>query len=149
MIIGGLAERFALLATGIFFGAALYVTTVEHPARIEAGTDAALRQFRPSARRAARLQGSAAVIGSLSSLAAWLLGSSSSWAFAAAILFLAIPITFLSIFPINKQLLDPNLQPTDEAVSRLLTEWGRLHSARTIVGLLAFTIQIGASKGGQ
>ena len=70
-------------------------------------------------------------------------------AIAAAILFLAIPITFLSIYPINKQLLAPHLQPTDPAARQLLTKWGRLHSLRTMAGLIAFTTQIGATKGGQ
>jgi hypothetical protein len=42
------AELVALLATGLFAGAAVYVTFVEHPARVEGGAALALAQFRPS-----------------------------------------------------------------------------------------------------
>jgi len=38
----------ATLAAGLFAGAALYVTAVEHPARVSCGTEVALREFGPS-----------------------------------------------------------------------------------------------------
>jgi len=53
----------AVLCTGIFAGAAAYVTLVEHPARIEGGAAFALAQFGPSYRRAAVMQASLAVVG--------------------------------------------------------------------------------------
>jgi hypothetical protein len=49
------AELVALLATGLFAGAAVYVTFVEHPARVEGGAALALAQFRSSYRRGAPL----------------------------------------------------------------------------------------------
>ena len=62
MPLGTVAESLALTSTAVFFGAALYISLVEHPARLEAGVDVALRQFPHSYRRAARLQASLAVI---------------------------------------------------------------------------------------
>src|ERR1700678_2062976 len=38
----------ALLSSGLFAGAAFYITTVEHPARMSAGAAPALQEFRPS-----------------------------------------------------------------------------------------------------
>jgi hypothetical protein len=140
-----LAQRLALLSTGTFFGGALYSSWVEHPARLEAGMDAALRQFMPSFRRAARLQASTAVMGTLSALAAWLLGADSSWALSAAVLVLVIPISLVAVLPIHKQL--QPLPPTDPRAKELLEKWGRLHFLRTIAGLLAFTMQIAAGGG--
>ena len=52
----------ALLSSGLFAGAALYITAVEHPARISQGALIALQEFRPSYKRAAPLQASLAVI---------------------------------------------------------------------------------------
>jgi len=53
-----LLELIATLCTGLFTGAAIYVNLVEHPARLEPGTAAAITPFvhrstslRPRARR--------------------------------------------------------------------------------------------------
>jgi len=135
----GLARYWDLLRSSLVRHA------VEHPARLEAGMDVALRETRPSCRRASRLQASAAVIGTLASLGAWLLGSDSSWALSAAVLFLVLPHTLLIILPTNKKLLDPQLQP-DEGARELLVQWGRWHSFRTLAGFLAFSMQVTASN---
>jgi Domain of unknown function (DUF1772) len=136
------AESLAMTSTALFFGAAVYISLVEHPARLEAGVDVALRQFPHSYRRAARLQASLAVIGSLAGVAAWLLGSSAWWAVAAVLLFAVVPLTLLVIFPTNKRLHDPGLQATDPAALSLLMHWGTLHWLRTGLSLLAFGVQV-------
>ncbi len=41
----------ATLVAGVFFGAAAYVSLVEHPARVSCGAAVALQQFGPSYRR--------------------------------------------------------------------------------------------------
>jgi hypothetical protein len=41
----------ALLSSGLFAGAALYVTAVEHPARMALGASIALQGFGPSYKR--------------------------------------------------------------------------------------------------
>jgi hypothetical protein len=41
------------VAAGLFAGAAVYVTAVEHPARVECGQVLAIKEFGPSYRRAA------------------------------------------------------------------------------------------------
>ncbi len=64
-------ELIALLCTGLFAGAAVYVTLVEHPARLECGPAVALAEFRPSYRRAAAMQASLAAIGLLAAVGAW------------------------------------------------------------------------------
>lgn len=62
-------ELIATVCAGLFAGAAIYINLVEHPARLEGGTAAALAQWRPSYRRATIMQASLAVVGSVS---AWL-----------------------------------------------------------------------------
>jgi hypothetical protein len=59
----GLLDLVALLTAGIFAGAALYVSLVEHPARIECGAALALAEFRPSYRRGAVMQATLAAVG--------------------------------------------------------------------------------------
>ena len=85
------ARSLAMTSTALFFGAALYISRRRSTAWLEAGVDVALRQFPHSYRRAARLQASLAVIGSLAGVAAWLLGSSAWWAVSALLLFAVVP----------------------------------------------------------
>jgi hypothetical protein len=59
-------EATKLVATfccGVFFGAALYISLVQHPAGLETGADFATRFFPPMYRRAAILQASLALVG--------------------------------------------------------------------------------------
>ena len=44
------------LAAGLFAGAAVYISAVEHPARLSCGTALALSEFAPSYRRATIMQ---------------------------------------------------------------------------------------------
>ena len=60
-----LAQVTALLCSGLFSGAALYINLVEHPARRALPEAQAKTQFRPSYRRAARLQAPLALSGLL------------------------------------------------------------------------------------
>jgi hypothetical protein len=142
MPLDAVAESLAMTSTAVFFGAALYISLVEHPARLEAGVDVALRQFPHSYRRAARLQASLAVIGSLAGVAAWILGASAWWAVSAVLLFAVVPLTLVVIFPTNKRLHDPDLEATDPAALGLLLRWGTLHWLRTVLSFLAFGVQI-------
>lgn len=65
-------ELIAMVSAGLFAGAAMYITFVEHPARLECGTELAVTEFVPSYRRATIMQASLAALGFLASVAAWL-----------------------------------------------------------------------------
>lgn len=67
-------ELIATVCAGLFAGAAVYIHLVEHPARLECGTAAALNQWRPSYRRATVMQAALAVVGLLAALGAWAQG---------------------------------------------------------------------------
>src|SRR5580765_7159876 len=58
-----LFELIATLCAGLFAGAAIYITLVEHPARLECGTELAATEFGPSYRRATLMQASLAAVG--------------------------------------------------------------------------------------
>ncbi len=51
-IVCAFAERIATLSSGLFTGASVYINLVEHPARMQAGTQVALAEFAPSYHRA-------------------------------------------------------------------------------------------------
>src|SRR5918999_1837764 len=61
----------ALVATvcaGLFAGAAIYITLVEHPARLSCGTALAVREFGPSYLRATLMQAPLAFFGTFPAL---------------------------------------------------------------------------------
>jgi hypothetical protein len=131
----------ALVATasaGLFAGAAIYVSAVEHPARLSCGTALALREFAPSYRRGAVMQAALAVVGLLASIAAWWQADRVAFLIGGLLLGSVVPFTLVVIFPTNHRLLAPDLDP-DSAESRALLErWGTLHAVRSVLGTLAF-----------
>jgi uncharacterized membrane protein len=137
-----LLEMLATLAAGLFAGAAIYINLVEHPARMECGTDLAVTEFAPSYRRAALMQGVLGAVGFLVAAAAWLTGSSVWWLIGGIILGAVIPFTLVVIFPTNKRLLDSSLDKGSELASELLTRWGRLHAVRSALSLISFLLFI-------
>ncbi len=130
----------ALLGTGLFAGAALYISLVEHPARMACGAAVALAEFRPSYRRAAMLQASLAAIGCLAAIGAWAQGRSALALVAGVLIGAVIPFTLTVVRPTNTRLLDPALSAESPDASALLTRWARLHAVRTVASVLAFAL---------
>src|ERR671916_316814 len=105
-----LFEFIAVLASGLFTGAAVYINLVEHPARMSCGTALAVTEFAPSYRRATIMQVLLAVVSFAGALVAWLKGSGSPWLVGGVLIFLVIPFTAIAILPTNKRLLNPSLK---------------------------------------
>ena len=136
----GLAAAAATVSGTAFTAWALYVTLVEHPARLDSGARSGRAQFQPSYRRAAPWQASFAVISLLAGGAAAALTGRWPWLLGALAIGAAIPLTLVVIRPINQRLLS-TASLTDAEVLVLMQRWGRLHAIRTVlgaVGLLAF-----------
>ncbi len=132
-----LAERIATLASGLFTGAAIYINLVEHPARMQAGTQLALTELAPSYHRATVTQVSLAAVGFLSALRAWKSSADARWLLRGGLLVAVIPFTAVVILPTNKRLLDPAAASDPERAAALLTRWGWLHAVRSVLSLVA------------
>jgi len=130
----------ATLCAGLFAGAAIYISAVEHPARLSCGPELALREFAPSYHRATVMQATLAIAGCVTGVSsAWTQGD--AWLVLAALLLgSVVPFTLLVILPTNNQLLDPTLKPVSPQATALLVRWGRLHLARTLLGSIAFML---------
>lgn len=133
-------ELVALLCTGLFAGAAIYITLVEHPARLECGTALAVTEFGPSYRRAAVMQATLAAVGCLAAVVAWVQGRGLPVLIAGILLGTVIPMTLIVILPTNKRLLDPTLDRGSAEAAALLTRWGNLHAVRSAASLAAFVL---------
>jgi uncharacterized membrane protein len=135
-----LSESLAILCSGLFAGAALYISFVEHPARMQCGTVLALTQFAPSYKRATIMQASLAAVGTLAAIAAWLQGAPATWLIGGLLLGAAIPFTLIVILPTNKRLLDPSLDKDSRFAAQLLQRWATLHAVRTALSLASLLV---------
>jgi hypothetical protein len=113
-------ELFAVLACTLFTGAAVYITAVEHPARLSCGTQIAFTQWAPSYRRATVMQASLAIVSGLLGLVRAAFGGGWLWVWAAVLILLVIPFTLVVIRPTNNQLLDPHRDPGSDETRQLV-----------------------------
>ena len=135
-----IAEFVAVLSCSLFAGAAVYVSLVEHPARMECGVEIAVAEFSPSYRRGTIMQVTLAAVCLLSSIAAWLAGATFWWLVAGVLQVLVIPFTLIVILPTNKLLLSPALDRRPAQTVRLLYRWGALHAVRSVLSALALLL---------
>ncbi|KAI8587906.1 hypothetical protein BDZ88DRAFT_214498 [Geranomyces variabilis] len=137
----------AILSTGLFAGAALYITSVEHPARLRMSAESAQRQFQLSYPRAAPIQAALAVIGGVSSLALGRIHPLQATRFytAGGAMLSIVAFTLGAILPTNKKLLAGSSTASSgggDNVWKLLTTWGWMHSLRTAASLLALGLLV-------
>src|SRR5260370_38751508 len=125
-----IAEFVTVLSCSLFAGAAVYITFIEHPARMQCGVEIAATEFAPSYRRATVMQATCAAFGLLSSIAAWLAGATLWWLVAGVLLGSVIPFTLIVILPTNKRLLSSKLDPRSTGAGRPLARSRSLHAGR-------------------
>ena len=135
----------AIMCSALFAGAALYISIVEHPARMSAGISVALQEFRPSYRRAAVFQIIMAVVACVCSFALSLFTSQWIWFLGGGMTGLMLPFTLIFMMPINRILLDAASSLKESDAQNLLDRWGRLHLIRTIAGMVGFAILLAYS----
>ena len=130
----------ATYACSIFSGAALYVSLVEHPARMSCGVVLAITEWVPSYKRAAIMQASLAILGSVFAFLAWNFGANILWLIGGFIFILVVPYTLIVMMPTNKGLLSPDLDKSAESTYQLLKKWNRLHLVRVLLSSIALII---------
>jgi uncharacterized membrane protein len=141
------AGLIAVLACTWFAGAAVYVTAVEHPARLSCGTEIAVTQWAPSYKRGALMQAPLALIAGILGIARGVLGDDGAvWLVAGGLILAVVPFTLAVIRPTNDRLLDPRRDRRSEETLQLLTSWGHLHSVRTVVSVVASVLFVWAAS---
>lgn len=139
----------ATAACGLFAGAALYANVVDVPAMYEVGLQQFTQFHAKFIPRAAKLQGSLAVVGSIAAATKGAVGSHSGkesklWLASAGLLFAVLPLTFWKIFPVNKEIADAAAKG-EVADKEKFETWNKLHAVRTGLAITALTVMVFAS----
>ena len=130
-----LKALFALVAAALFAGAALYISLVEHPARMKLDDRSALAQWKPSYAAATPLQAGLALLSLLLGVWAWWKAGDDGLLIGGLLMGAVILFTLTVIFPTNRLLLAADSGDADSRVRSLLERWGRLHLVRVILSL--------------
>ena len=138
-------EVVAILACTLFTGAAVYITAVEHPARLSCGVETAVAEWAPSYKRATVMQVPLALIAGLFGILRGTQGGGPLWLWASVLILTVIPFTLLVIRPTNNRLLDPHRDRRSDETHRLLKVWGRLHAVRGGLSIAASVLFVWAA----
>jgi hypothetical protein len=124
----------ALVFATLFAGAALYISLIEHPARLGLADGPLLAQWQPSYKRALPIQSGLAVAGGAAGLIAGYFAADWRW-FAGSVLLLANwPFTLFVIMPVNKRLMGMSEREAGPGSRAMLVQWGKLHNVRSALG---------------
>jgi len=138
----------AVLCCTLFAGAAIYISLVEHPARMGCDTKTAATVWAPSYKRATVMQAPLAALSFLFGVGAWLFGGGILWLMGAVLIGLGIPFTFIGVMPTNHQLLAPGRDLSSTETRSLLDKWGRLHAVRSALSFLGAIVYLVSLFGG-
>ena len=135
-----MVEVVAVLACTLFTGASVYISLVEHPARMSCSTEVAATQWAPSYKRATVMQVTLALIAAVAGGVRWWQGSGTTWLVGALLILSVIPYTAIVVLPTNNKLLAPNRDLGSTETRKLLEQWGRLHAVRSVVSFAASVV---------
>jgi hypothetical protein len=132
-----LAGQLALISAAVFAGAALYISMVEHPARLGLDHRSLLMEWKPAYKRGTAMQAPLAIGGFVLGLAAWWQSGHLAWAVGALLMIANWPVTFFAIMPTNNKLMGIEPAMAGPESRAMIETWGSLHRIRTALGLAA------------
>ena len=131
-----------ILIMGAQFGIALTATTVVHPILMKAKKTTAIEVFKPFFDKTHVLVLIMSIAVSLLALAVSFFTGNWWWFGVSAIMHLNGPYTIFFMMPLNRRLMDENVDPFSEQTSSDIKEWGTLHAVRTLMNGSVFVALI-------
>ena len=130
----------ALVSATLFTGAAVYITLVEHPARLRLDDASLLAQWQPSYKAALPIQAGLAVLGGVIGLIVWYRWGDWQWLAGGLVLLANWPFTMFAIMPTNKRLLAVRKEEATAETRAMLLRWGALHNVRSALGTMSMLL---------
>ena len=139
----------ALLAAGLFAGAAVYISFAEHPARLQLDDAPLLKAWKPAYHRGLLMQAPLALIGFVLGAAAWWMDPARDPLFLAGALAMLAnwPWTQFAMMAGNNRLKATPIEQAGPETRAGLLRWGRLHAVRSGLGALACVLFVAALCG--
>jgi hypothetical protein len=132
-----LAAQLALLAAGIFTGAAFYINFAEQPARLMLEDRALLEEWKAAYRRGFLLQAPLALLGCVLGILAWHGLGRVEFLIGAVLMIANWPWTLLAMLRTNKKLMASPAEEAGRDSRAMIVKWNVLHMVRTVLGCLA------------
>ncbi|OQR84325.1 hypothetical protein THRCLA_23088 [Thraustotheca clavata] len=133
----------AVGSCGMYTGAALYISIVQHPSLLcVQDHEIQGRFFADMYRRATRFMAPLSVISSVSALSIWFFDKSEKlWLISGLLMASLLPYTTLAMLRLNLELCSvrsPARRSSSLLYSKLI-QWGRLHAVRSVISATATT----------
>lgn len=123
---------------GAQFGIALTASVVVHPILVMAKKTTAIEVFKPFFDKTHKWVLVLSIVVTLLALAFSLLTGNWWWFGVSLIMHLNGPYTIFFMMPLNRRLMDENVDPSSEQTASDIQKWGGLHLVRTILNGLIF-----------
>lgn len=127
-----------LLIMGAQFGIALTASIVVHPILTKAKKVTAIEVFKPFFDKTHVAVLYMSIVVSLLALAFSLMTGNWWWFGVSVAMHLNGPYTIFFMMPLNRRLMDENVDPHSEQTDNDIKKWGGLHAVRTILNGLIF-----------
>ncbi|KAK9761878.1 hypothetical protein K7432_012894 [Basidiobolus ranarum] len=132
----------SVTSSGLFAGAAIYITYVQHPALMTASPREMVNQFQVFYPRAAKLQATLALTAMVGSAGAAYLTERQIYIIPSVLFATVVGYTLLSIKKINTRLLTMKKEDPSPNVQQLIKTWGRKHFVRSVLSSVGFGVLI-------
>ncbi|KAJ3304482.1 hypothetical protein HDU76_005192 [Blyttiomyces sp. JEL0837] len=139
----------AISSLGLWCGAALYISSIEAPARLRLpnGIRAGRDQFKAVLPATIRLQSRLIILSTLSTAALSYTTKHRTWLLPTTLTVSITAMTLAFIIPINKRLLGNHGEEDELANKKMLERWNGLHAVRTGMGCVAFLVALLIGEG--
>lgn len=127
-----------LLLMGAQFGIALTATVIVHPILVMAKKATAIEVFKPFFGKTHIWVLVLSIVVTLLALAFSIMTGNWWWFGVSMIMHLNGPYTVFFMMPLNRRLMDENVDPLSEQTASDIQKWGGLHLVRTILNGLIF-----------